>query len=507
MSPAVVEPRHHTARTDRPTRGAAVGVLARAKGSPFMPWQQDAADVACEFDPVTMHYAYGIIVVSVPRQAGKTFWESNIADHRCITTPRARVWITMQNGKTVDSWMREEHFEQLGRSRAFDGKYTQVRRAGEVGVKWGHGSSFYTFPPKRDALHSKQGDDVMVDEAWAHNAEVGADLRQAIRPTMATRRGSRLFVVSTMGDDASVYFDNYVELGRASLGDPYARVAFIDYGIGDDDDPNDLDVIAAHHPAYGYTLDRQSLVDAHTEFMSDPTLGAAGWARAYGNRPTRSRVAAIPPERWAAAGRPTQDRPARAGVGLDASPDGMRATLAAGWRGILEDPKLGPVDAQFVELLRTGPPTRELPQIIAQVCNRMRVPLTVDRGSMGALEIVDAVAQLRDAPEVRWLNLAEFTAGCGMFERGVLDDTLHHFNDPDLDAAVQVATKRNLGDGGFGWSRARSADNITELVAATVALKGFDLLPAALPRAVARAGRSSSEALRRGPRRRADAPA
>lgn len=468
-----------------------------------MPWQQRAADVACEFDPVTMHYAYGIIVVSVPRQAGKTFWESNIADHRCITTPRARVWVTMQNGKTVDSWMREEHFEQLGRARAFDGKYTQVRRAGEVGVKWHHHSSFYTFPPKRDALHSKQGDDVFVDEAWAHNAQVGADLRQAIRPTMATRRGARLFVVSTMGDDASVYFDNYVELGRASLGDPYARVAFIDYGIGDDDDPQDLDVIAAHHPAYGYTLDRQSLSDAHTEFMSDPKLGEAGWARAYGNRPTRSRTAAIPADRWSAAGRPTQDRPARAGIGLDASPDGLRATLAAGWRGVLDDPKLGQLDSQFVEVLWTGAPTRELPQLVRQLCSKLDVPLTVDRGSMGALEIVDAVAKLDDAPEIRWLNLAEYTGACGMFERGILDDTLHHFDDPDLDAAVAVATKRDLGDGGFGWSRKNSADNITELVAATVALKGFDLLPAPTPRAVAYAGRRTDDRARRAPTRRA----
>lgn len=502
----MVEPRHHTPRSDRPTRGGAVGVLAAAKGSAFMPWQQRASDLACEFDPVSMLYAYGIIVVSVPRQAGKTFWESNMADHRCITTPRARAWITMQNGKTVDSWMREEHFEQLGRSRAFDGRYTQVRRAGEVGVKWQNHSSFYTFPPKRDALHSKQGDDVFVDEAWAHNAAVGADLRQAIRPTMATRRGSRLFIVSTMGDDISTYFDDYVELGRASLGDPYSRVAFIDYGIGDDDDPNDLDVIAAHHPAYGHTLDRQSLVDAYTEFMADPKLGASGWARAYGNRPTRSRVAAIPAERWTAAARPTQPRPARAGVGLDASPDGQRATLAAGWRGVLADPNRDPVEAQFVEVLWTGRPNRELPQIIASVCEAQGVPLTVDRGSMGALELVDAVAQLRNAPEVRWLNLSEYTAACGMYERGILDDQLHHFNDPDLDAAVKVATKRQLGDGGFGWSRAKSADSITELVATTVALKGFDVLPAAVPRAIARAGRRAELPQRR-PRRRADTPA
>lgn len=492
------EPRHHTPRNwSRPTRGGAVGVIAARKGSPFMPWQKLAADVACEFDPFTMTNAYGIIVVSVPRQAGKTFWESNLADHRCVTTPRARVWITMQNGKTADSWMREEHFEQLGRAAAFAGKYEQVRRAGEVGIKWRTGSSFYTFPPKRDALHSKQSDDVFVDEAWAHNAQVGADIRQAVRPTMATRRGARLFVVSTMGDDSSVYFDDYVELGRASLGDPNARVAFIDYGLAEDDDPSDLRAIARAHPAYGFTLNDESLADAYAEFMADPKLGLSGWARAYGNRPTRSRVAAIPSDRWKAAGRELQlDVPDRAGIALDVSPDGLRATIAAAWRDELDD-----VPSAFVELLHTGSPTRELPQLLAALCNARGVPLTVDRGSMGAGEVVDALVKLDDAPEVRWLTLAEYTAACGMYERGILDDTLHHFKDPDLTRAVEVATKRDLGDGGFGWSRKNSADHITELVATTVALKGFDLLPPPLAKPVARGGTRTPG--RAGPRRRA----
>ena len=96
-------PRHHTPRSDLPTRGHGVAAIARAKGRPFMPWQQLAADVSHEFDPATGLYRYGIVVVSVPRQSGKTKLEGDVADHRCLTKPRARVWVTMQNGKTDDS--------------------------------------------------------------------------------------------------------------------------------------------------------------------------------------------------------------------------------------------------------------------------------------------------------------------------------------------------------------------------------------------------------------------
>ena len=464
-------PRHHTPRSDLPTRGRGVGIIARSKGRPLMPWQQLAADVSHEYHPATGLYRYGIIVVSVPRQAGKTKLESDVADHRCLTKPRARVWVTMQNGKTVDSWMRSEHFTDLAGARAFGTpgtgscKYQLSRRAGEVGVLWpGLGSSFLTFPPKRDALHSKQSDDVFVDEAWAHNAETGADIRQAVRPTMATRPDARLWIVSTMGDDSSTFLDDYIALGRASLGRPDTRVCFIDYGIPDDADPEDLDVIAAHHPAYGHTINMQTLVDAREEFAGD----VAGFARAYGNRATRTRETAIPSSVWTAAGRPRVAVPSRAGIGLDVTPSGDRAAIYAAWRD--------GADA-YVEELYSGPASREAAQLLADLCRARRVDPVADRGSYGALELLDAYANIRGARPPRMLSLAEYAQACAMFLRGVFDDTLHHFHQPNLTAAVEVATKIDKGDGMFGWGRKQSSGPIPELVAATVALKAFDQLP------------------------------
>lgn len=465
-------PRHHTPRSDLPTRGPGVAAIASAKRQPQMPWQRKGCDVALEYYPDSGLYRYGIVVVSVPRQSGKTKTEGDVADHRCLTLPRARVWITMQNGKTVDSWMRSEHFANLAAAKAFgvpgtkSARYHLTKRAGEVGVLWpALGSSFLTFPPKRDALHSKQSDLAMIDEAWAHNAEQGADIRQAVRPTMATRPGAQLWIVSTMGDDSSTFLDDYIEMGRASLGNPNTRVCFIDYGIPDDADPEDLDVIAEHHPAYGHTIGMQTLIDAREEFGGD----VAGFARAYGNRATRTRETAIPASVWNTAGRPRVDVPSRAGIGLDVTPGGNRAAIAAAWRDQTHD--------GYLELLYAGAPTRELPALLSDLARRNQAPITVDRASVGALEVLDAVARLPRPPEVKYLTMGEYAAACGMVLRGVFDDTVHHFNDPDLTAAVEVATKRDLGDGGFGWGRKTSAGSIAELVAGSVALKAFDQLP------------------------------
>ena len=470
----MVEPRHHTPRSDRPTKGGGLAVIADAKRAPLMPWQRRAADVALEVDPDTGLYYYSTVVVSVPRQAGKTKLESDLADHRCLTLPRARVWLTMQNGKTADEWMREEHFTNLAAATIFGVpgssgcKYRLSKRAGSVGVKWpARGSTFTTFPPNRDGLHSKQGDLIFVDEAWAHDAQTGADLRQAIRPTMNTRPGAQLWIVSTEGDDSSTYLEDYLTLGRDSLERDDSRVCFIDYGIGPDDDPDDLDVIAAAHPAYGRTFSHDALLAARDDFARDP----AGWARAYGNRRTRTRQTAIPAGLWSAAGVPRVERPARAGIGLDATPDGARFALGAQWAR---------ADGhRLAEVIDAGAPMRDTPAYIAQVARTVgQSRLIVDRASVGAVELVDAIARHDPDVEVEFTTMGQYAAACASLYRGILDGTTHHFNDPDLDAAVESAIKRDLGDGGFGWGRKGAAGSVAELVAVTVAGRAWDTLPA-----------------------------
>jgi hypothetical protein len=479
----VAEPRHHTPRSDWPSHGWRAAKVAEAKGRPFMPWQRDAADVALEVDPDTGLYRYGIVVVSVQRQAGKTDLEGSVADQHCLWNRGARVRITMQDGKTADEWMREQHFPSLEGAGLFRGRYTESRRAGSHGVAWTKTrSSFTTFPPTRTALHSKQTDKAMVDEAWALDATSGQELKQAIRPTMATRPNAQLWVVSTRGDDRSAYLDEYVARGVASMGDPDSRVCFIDYGLPVGADAEDLDVIAQHHPAVGRTITRQSLVDAQLEFIHADTgvLDVAGWARAYGNVGTSTREYVFPDGVWTAAARPRPPVPDRVGLGLDVSPDGHHYAVAAGWRD--------PDGHGWVEVLSAGDVDRSTPELAASLARARGVPLWVDRQAQAALEVTDGFARLdeRDRPTVEFLSRAQYGSACVTFSRGIYNATVHHTNDADLDAAVKVAGKRSYEEGGFGWSR-RGTGSIAPLVACTVALRGVDLLPAPKRKPVARA--------------------
>lgn len=428
-------------------------------------------DVALEVDPETGQYHYGIVVVGVQRQTGKTTAVSDLADHRCLSMADARVWFTMQTGKHASEWMRESYLPQLESLDFFAGQYKASRRGGSEGVRWTPTrSTFYVFPPKEDGLHSKQGDLIVVDEAWSFDAIQGAALKQAIRPTMLTRAkttGSRpqLWIVSAGGTDESAYLQEYVDLGLSSLADPGTRVCFIDYGIPDDADPEDLDVIAAWHPGYGHLFGMDELLEARLEFGAD----VAGFARAYGNRGTRTAVAAFPAGVWEACGGPLTDRPARAGIAYDVTPLGDHISIVAAWRDH---------DGTHLELTPTVT-VREAPDALAALAKALHSPVGYDTAGAQTLAVADELKRRHPGVQHAPLTTMQYATACASLAAEVMGGRLRHARQPALDNAVEVASRRPIGDGGYGWGRKASAGNIAPLVAGTVALRTYDDMPRA----------------------------
>lgn len=501
----MAEPRHHTPRSDRRTRGHQVAAIAKAKGRPLMPWQRDAADVALEVyidedlsaaaGRAVETYWYSTVLVTVPRQSGKTELEGDVGDHTCLTIPGrpghpgGQAWITMQTGKDASAWMREKHFVSMGHGPwgppgRDPGRHRWVadRRAGETGVVWHPplSSSFRAFAPTEDALHSKQADRVFVDEAWVHGLAAGAALRQAIRPTMATRRrlahtNPQLWVVSTMGTDDSAYFNGYLDGAIASLGLPSTRTCVIDYGIADDVDPEDLEAIAAAHPAYGHTIDMQTLIDARDEFRKDPRGDdVAGWARAYGNRSTRTVVTTFPGGTWTNAGGDAfDDMPDIIGLGidLDESDTGPVFAIGAGWTDAADRAHLRVLDTP-------GPPTRETPaQVAAWARTRGRRHVGYDPRSPGILEITDAIARGHKDIKLEPQSAQQYASACGTVLTRVKAGTLRHATQAVLDEAAAVVVSRPMVDGGIGWHREGSAGAVSALIAPTIALRVHAGLP------------------------------
>ena len=89
-----------------------MGRFARAIGRPLMPWQQEVADTALEVGDNGL-FAYKLVIVTVPRQSGKTTLDGAVLEHRALTVPRARCWFTMQTGKDASDWFVNEHMPML----------------------------------------------------------------------------------------------------------------------------------------------------------------------------------------------------------------------------------------------------------------------------------------------------------------------------------------------------------------------------------------------------------
>src|SRR5215217_7263151 len=82
---------------DRQTLGPRVAEVADLLGTPLMPWQRHVADVALELDPETGLLAYREVILTVPRQSGKTTLLLAVMTHRALGFgQRQRVLYTAQ---------------------------------------------------------------------------------------------------------------------------------------------------------------------------------------------------------------------------------------------------------------------------------------------------------------------------------------------------------------------------------------------------------------------------
>lgn len=456
-------PRYATPRNpSRPTDAIYGQAIAAAMGRPWMPYQLAAAEVAGELLP-DGGYAYPVVIVTWPRQAAKTTTAYDLAlgrgrayrDYRCRYSTHKG---TLTSDRFVD-W-----FLELERARL--DRYLKLRHSrGTEAIVWRRrGSYFQAFPARDGALRSAALDMVVVDEAQEHDDVLGEALKRTITPTFSTRRRRQLWVIFTAGTDASTYAAGYLRKGRAGL----PGYCLIDYGCPDGVDPLDRDLWHTWHPGLAHGLtDLQALDLALAE-------GEASFIREYGNIWTRTAAGrVIPEDDWAAVQFDELERPGRACLGVDASPDRSTAVIACTWDDdeseILEgDLDLGAAAGAVIDYARAldasvaidsiGPvgTIRDALERDGRLGDRLLVTRTQD--------VANAAADLLDAVKAR---------------------TCRILRDPILDAAVEAADIRALGDGGFAWSRKTSAAPIAALVALCAARWGHARLPAPLRKPVA----------------------
>jgi hypothetical protein len=428
----LVPARFLTERSGRKTMGPAVARVAQALGTPLMPWQRYVADVGGEVDE-RGRFVYPLVIVTVPRQSGKTTLMLAQSVQRCLMADRRKTWHTAQTGQAARKKWRELA-DTITESPLRQVVATTRRAAGSEAIVFVNGSELRPHPPTRDGLHGEQGDHNDIDEAWAYDELQGADVMQAIRPTHATRPGAQTWVYSTRGDRSSTWFHGLIEQGYAGL----PGIALFDFGIPDHADPTDVDVIERHHPAVGFTIEREFLV------AEQAGMPPGEYARAYGNRPTGAGERIIPLEAWEAA---RTLHPAPSGhpaYGVAVSGDGATGTLVAA--------VLDPTGRVVVEVVDHRPGRSWLVDRVLELR---------DAGQGVAVDRKGPAAPVADRLELAGVELlplsaTEATAACQDAYDRLTDPAgprLLHRSHEALDDAADTAERRYLSDGGWLWKR------------------------------------------------------
>jgi hypothetical protein len=430
-----------------------------------MPWQATASHLINTRAASGLR-AFPFVVVTIQRQAGKTtLMLAEVLDRCLFAGPRRRVWYTAQNGQYARDVWGELVDELNGPTSPLAGRLRVRRQSGAECATFPNGSTFRPFPPTRDALHSKQSDLVIVDEAWRHGATRGAELMQGIGPTQATRPGAQVLIVSTAGAvDTSTFLKPLVDRGRG--GDP--ALAYLEWSIPDHLDPFDLDAVAANHPAVGWTIDR-TFIDRERGILDDMP---GEFARAYGNRWTQTLERVIDPGDWSAAATAELLPPGRPVIAADIALDRSRSAILACHRGILE-------------VVASRPGTDWIArEMVAVVAAQHPAAVVVDRVGPSATLADDLAAA---GVELFPLTAQIYASACARFEDDLTNRRIRYRINPALDAAVDGAAKRPYGEG-WAWGRRNAAAPIPELVAATLASWADQHRPPAPVRPVVDAG-------------------
>lgn len=442
-------------------------------------------------------------VIEMPRRASKTTTIFMWLHGRCLSRPdyfvtfsaqsgvkggaRLREWatrldrITPADDADLPPWLRGTRPKRAPQAVALfgpdqltapappTGRGFRIMR-GEVGkgLYYDNGSQFLVLKPDAESYRGEAGDISWIDEVQEIDPEEGADLLAGIIPLQDTREGSALVISGTAGEARIGIF--WERLTRLRSLDP--DIGGLDYAAPEDtpwdvieDEDQAMELLARIHPGIG-TLTSIEKMRKNWRKLPKPQ-----WAREYASLwPETYGQVAIPADQWRlAALQAKPKRPPRLAFGIAIKPGGSTAAIVAAWRT--------PRGTAYVEVVDHRSGTQWIPDRMQELTRTYRgSTIAYDDIGEGKATAVEA-ASLRPRPLLRVQTYSENAAGCVQLLRDLERGTIRHADQVGLNAAVEIAAKREVRGSDRGiwlWTPAVKGGDITCLDAATRALRNWD---------------------------------
>lgn len=312
------------------TEGAEIARVAKALGITLMPWQRHVADIATEYrldDNGRRIYKYGKVLVTVPRQSGKTTLMTPVRLHRILTRPAIDAFSTAQTGK--DARARILKMVDQVEASPLSALFKTLRSNGQEGLAVpGNRSKLMRFSPVNGALHGETPYFVDFDEIWKYSEQLGDALLGGASPAQITLGGAaQIWMISTKGTKASEFMNKYVRAGENGT-DP--DLAYFAWQMPAGLDPDDSATWWTFHPALGNTISEK---DLRKEMFSDG-MTKSERLRAYMNILTEHDGTLIDPEIWDSLEALPETVPplADVSIGVEVAPESAAAAVVAAWQ-------------------------------------------------------------------------------------------------------------------------------------------------------------------------------
>lgn len=419
-----------------------------------MPWQRLVADIGLELLPGTLIPAYREVVITVPRQSGKTTLTLAFEVQRALGWGEAqRIAYTAQTGKDAREKMLNDQGPlldpklppRLPIKAAVD---RVLRGIGNEAISFKNGSRIFILNSGEDSGHGKTLDLGVIDESFADEDD---RREQAMLPAMLTRPAAQILNISTMGTEKSVFLNRKVDVGRAAVADGVTQgIAYFEWSADESAPIDDPATWYGCMPALGHKITEDVVRHALL------TMTEGDFRRAMLNQRTISEERVIPAALWNEACSDTVKPDGDLVLAMDMNPERSACAIAV-------------ADSQRrIELVEFRSGVGWVVEHLVRVAKAQNAPVIIDTKSPAAALIPEIEAE---GITVHAYVLSDVTRACGVFYDGIADGKVSIRRNPNLDVAAAGARRRQTGDT-WVWGRKDVGEDISPLIAATLAHDG-----------------------------------
>jgi hypothetical protein len=443
------EPRYATPPTPgRVNLGAEVAAAAKSFGVTLMPWQRQFADVATELFPGTHTPCYREAICTVSRQCGKTALVAAFAIHRALMwgSPQSIAY-SAADGKSARAKVLDDLVPMFtARDAPLRSAITKVQRgSGSEGIVFETGSRLFTLNSSEDSGHGLTIDFCAGDEIWS---QFDNRLDLALIPAMSTRPEAQVLYVSTAGHDGSAFLLRKITDGRSAIANgENTGICYVEFSADPDLDPADPATWWSCIPALGHTISEDVVRHAFHSMPLD------SFRRSYLNQFTSSDERVLPAITWNAVCSENVAPDGKFVLAVDVPPDRSSASVC------IAD------DSARVELVQQRPGLGWVVKVVTDMAKKWSADVVVDGFGPAASLVAEIEAE---GVTVRSYSTREVTSACAKLYDAIADKRIEIRRHDALDLAAMHARKRTLSDSWL-WGRKDSAENISPLVACTLA--------------------------------------